>query len=59
MANFIIEKVEIDENRELVDGIIDDVWPGMKFGKQNPLSSLDVFCGAMILSGLPTPSEQG
>lgn len=59
MANFVMKKVEVDENRGQVDGIMSDLWPGRKFGKQNPLSCLDVFCGVMISLGLPTPSEQG
>ena len=54
-----MRKVEIDENRGQVDGTMSDLWPGREFGKQNPLSCLDVFCGVMILSGLPTLSEQG
>jgi len=54
-----MKQVAFDKNQEVFDGIIDATWPGRKFGKQNPLSFLDIFCGALFLSGLPTPSEQG
>ncbi len=43
-----MKRVEIDENRGQFDEIIEDVCSGREFGKQNPLSTLDVFCGAMI-----------
>jgi hypothetical protein len=59
LTKFSTKKVEIDENLEVGNGMSEGARSWMKFGKQNPLSCLDVFCGAMILSGLPTPSEQG
>ena len=53
-----MKQAEIDENQEVVEGVVDGVWAGMEFGKQNPLSTLDVFYDGLILSELLTPSEQ-
>jgi hypothetical protein len=58
LANFVMKQVEFDEYPKVVDGIIEDAWSWMEFGKRHPLSCWTAL-KCYDFAGLPIPSEQG